>query len=84
MYNSQQILFFVKMESHKLVALELRNIRTSLGVTQEKLALDAGLDRTYVQSIETGKRNISIDVFFRLCEALEVNAHDVIRKISIK
>lgn len=82
MYYKQQIVLFGKMESHKLVALELRNIRTSRGVSQEKLAFDAGLDRTYVQSIESGKRNISIDVFFRLCKALDVNAHDVLRKIS--
>jgi transcriptional regulator with XRE-family HTH domain len=31
-----------------------------LGLSQEKLALEVGLDRTYITSVENGKRNISI------------------------
>lgn len=38
----------------------IREIRLQAGLSQEKLALASGLDRTYIASVENGKRNISI------------------------
>jgi len=38
----------------------LRDIRKSLGLSQEKFALLIGMDRTYYSSVEAGKRNISL------------------------
>ncbi len=38
----------------------IREIRLQIGISQEKLALASGLDRTYIASVENGKRNISI------------------------
>ena len=38
----------------------IREIRLQIGLSQEKLALASGLDRTYIASVENGKRNISI------------------------
>lgn len=42
------------------IGLRIKQLRKSKGLSQEKLALEIGLDRTYVTSIENGKRNISI------------------------
>ena len=42
------------------IGLRIKQLRQSKGLSQEKLALEIGLDRTYVTSIENGKRNISI------------------------
>ena len=42
------------------VGARIRELRNDRGLSQEKLALAAGLDRTYIASVETGKRNISI------------------------
>ena len=42
------------------VGMRIRELRNDRGVSQEKLALAAGLDRTYIASVENGKRNISI------------------------
>jgi transcriptional regulator with XRE-family HTH domain len=50
----------------------LREVRERVGVSQEKLAEMAGLHRTYVSSIERGKRNISLLNIERLASALEV------------
>ena len=50
----------------------LRELRTERGVSQEDLALTAGLDRTYVNSVEQGKRNISLVNIVRLAKALKV------------
>ena len=42
------------------VGARIRELRNNRGLSQEKLALAAGLDRTYIASVENGKRNISI------------------------
>ena len=42
------------------VGARVRELRNDRGLSQEKLALAAGLDRTYIASVENGKRNISI------------------------
>ena len=38
----------------------IRELRETLGISQEKFALKIGMDRTYYSSVEAGKRNISI------------------------
>lgn len=42
------------------VGARIRELRNDRGLSQEKLALAAELDRTYIASVENGKRNISI------------------------
>lgn len=51
---------------------KLREVREGVGISQEKLAEMAGLHRTYVSSVERGKRNISLLNIERLASALEV------------
>ena len=54
-------------------ARRLRRIRLERGLSQEQLAALAGLDRTYVSSCETGRRNATIRTITRLSTALEVD-----------
>ena len=42
------------------VGARIRELRNDRGLSQEKLALAAGLDRTYIASVENGKRNIFV------------------------
>ena len=51
----------------------IRILRKAANLSQEALALKAGLDRTYVASIESGARNVSIVNIERLASALEIN-----------
>ena len=44
----------------KLFGSNVRKYRLDINLSQEKLALEVGLDRTYITSVENGKRNISI------------------------
>ena len=39
----------------------VRELRNQLGISQEKFALKIDMDRTYFASVESGKRNISIE-----------------------
>ena len=50
----------------------VRRLREDRGISQEALANDAGLDRTYVSSVERGRRNISLENIERLAKALQV------------
>ena len=52
--------------------IRLREIRERVGVSQEKLADLAKLHRTYVSSVERGKRNISLLNIEKLAIALGV------------
>lgn len=42
------------------IGKRIKEIRSEKGISQEKLALKAELDRTYVAGVENGKRNPSI------------------------
>lgn len=59
-----------------LLGNRIRFLRTQMDLSQEELALKAGLDRTYVTSIENGKRNVSIVNIERLATALEHSLSD--------
>lgn len=52
---------------------QVRAHRDRIGLSQEKLAARAGLDRTYVGGVERGERNLSLVNIVRLAEALEVS-----------
>ncbi len=53
------------------LALNLKALRAEKGVAQERLALDAGVDRTVVSKIERAKTNPSLDVLLRLANQLD-------------
>ena len=55
----------------------LRNIRLELGYSQEELSFKAGLHRTYISSVERGKRNISLTNIKKLADALELKMKDL-------
>lgn len=54
----------------------LRELREAKGMTQEALAHEAGLDRTYISSVERGERNISLENIEHLAWALGVKIKD--------
>ena len=53
-------------------AIRVRELRTERGVSQEKLAEQAGIHRTYLGGIELGLRNPSLRNIARIARALEV------------
>ena len=57
---------------------KLRKIRNEVGISQEDLAAEAGLHRTYVSSVERGERNITLVNIYRLAKALGVEAKDLL------
>ena len=54
------------------VGKRIKELRNNLGISQEELADIAELDRTYITSVEGGKRNISIVNIEKLAKALNI------------
>lgn len=49
-----------------------RRRRKAMGLSQYKLAKSIGVTQSFINEIESGKKSPSIEVFFRICEALEI------------
>src|SRR5262245_42013463 len=60
------------MEGRKLVAWNLRRLRVQRQLSQEKLAVDADVDRTYVGRLERGVENPTVALLDKLAAALSV------------
>lgn len=61
------------MDIKQAVGKRIRELRNKLGVSQEEFADMVGLDRTYITSVECGKRNISIVNVEKIAKALKVS-----------
>jgi len=61
------------------LARNLRIIRAEKGWSQERLAAEAGLNRTYLSAVERSEQNISIDNLYRVAEGLGVEAFTLIK-----
>lgn len=69
--------FWQLMEARKLIAWNLRKHRVAKGLSQEKLALEAGVDRSYVGRIERGTENVTISTLEQLAQILSVRVRDL-------
>jgi transcriptional regulator with XRE-family HTH domain len=62
------------MEVRRRLGANVRRERERLGLSQEQLAFDSGVHRTYVSGVERGVRNPTVTVVERLAKALKVPA----------
>lgn len=60
----------------------LREAREKAGLSQEKLALDADIDRGYISQLENNKKSPTVDMLFRICDAIGVRASKLIAKVE--
>jgi transcriptional regulator with XRE-family HTH domain len=60
----------------------LRERRTEAGLSQERLALDAGVDRTFVSLLERGERQPTLATLWRLAEALGVAPSELVTGVE--
>ncbi len=50
----------------------IRKARLTMGISQEALAVDAGLDRSYMGGVERGEHNLSVINVHKIAQALEM------------
>ena len=60
-----------------IFAKNIRMARIHHGLSQERLAAEAGLDRAFVGTLERGQRNISIDNIELIAMAIGIPAHEL-------
>lgn len=60
----------------KQVGNRIKELRNLLGISQEELGFRSGVHRTYIASLEVGKRNVSIVTLEKIVKALEVSMSD--------
>lgn len=58
------------------IGQRIRELRNDAGLSQEKLAFKAEIDRTYLAGVEQGKRNLSIRSLEKILNALEISFQD--------
>ncbi len=61
------------MNTQEKLGKAIQKLRANDNISQEKLALSAGIDRRYMSDIENGKRNISLDILERLAKGLSMS-----------
>jgi len=65
----------------KLIGIRIRSLRLAKGYSQEALADEAGIHRTYMGSVERGERNISLENIVKIAKALRVRPYELLRTI---
>ena len=58
------------------VGKRIKELRNKLGISQEELAFRSEIHRTYIASLEVGKRNVSIETLEKVVNALEVSMYE--------
>ena len=70
------------MNLQRKFGLVLKELRLEKGLSQESLANQSDIDRTYISDIEKGERNISLKVIERLAETLQISLSELFKKIE--
>lgn len=61
----------------------IRAAREQQGISQERLALAAGIDRSYYSAIERGEFNVTIVILLKVAAALDVPAWTLLKRAEL-
>jgi transcriptional regulator with XRE-family HTH domain len=70
------------MDIREVFARNLRQLRQEKGLSQEALAHEAGVDRTYISALERSAYSASITMVERLAKVLDVEVHVLLQRPS--
>lgn len=65
------------MRGRDLVGFNIRRLRVDRSISQERLAFDSGVDRSYLGGLERGEENPTVDVLDKLAATLGVSLIDL-------
>ncbi len=74
--ESQHCNTFISMDPKQRIGLRIKELRNIQKLSQEQLALKAEIDRTYMTSVENGRRNVSIVLIDKIIKALDMTYED--------
>ncbi|MBU0534111.1 MAG: helix-turn-helix domain-containing protein [Candidatus Omnitrophica bacterium] len=64
------------------LGINIRELRTKKGWTQEQFALKAGFHRAYIGQIERGEKNIGIRNLYKIAKVLNISVHKILPSIE--
>ena len=65
------------MDIKKALGLAIKDYRLQTGLSQEKFALKIEMDRTYFASVESGKRNVSVENICKIADGLQITISEL-------
>ena len=71
------------MDIQQSFGLKVQQLRKATGMSQEKFALSIDMDRTYLASVEAGKRNISINNIKKIADGLNITISELFVGVEI-
>lgn len=69
------------MDIQKAFGKKVQELRKQKGISQEKIALSIDMDRTYLASVEAGKRNIAIKNIKKISDGLDISLSQLFEDI---
>jgi len=70
------------MDVRQTIGWNLRRLRVAKGLSQERLALAAEIDRSYVGRVERGAENVTVSTLEALATALEVHVSALFQQVD--
>ena len=67
------------MDLRQVFAANLRRYRHAKGLSQEELAHEAGVNRTYMSKLETGGSYVGLEIIGKLATVLKISPADLLR-----
>lgn len=65
------------------LGLAIRQLRSEQGLSQEGLAHEIGLDRSYIGGIERGEHNLTLMNLLKIAEKLGINPSELLKQASL-
>ena len=69
------------LDIQKAFGKKVQKLRKQKGISQEKFALSIDMDRTYLASVEAGKRNIAIKNIKKISDGLDISLSQLFEDI---
>lgn len=66
----------------QIIGKTIKALRIKQGLSQEDLAHECGVDRSYISMIEVGRNEPSITKIFELCDGLKIKPSDFFRLLE--
>ena len=65
------------------LGLAIKELRLELGLSQESLAFEAGIDRSYIGGIERGEHNLALINLIKIAQTLGVTSSELLSKAKL-
>ena len=69
------------MTIQQKLGLRIQTLRKERDISQEKFSLSIDMDRTYLASVESGKRNISIDNIQKIADGFGISLEELFKNM---